>query len=370
MRRTTLEIAAFAAAFVLCACVAPVFAQKPQDAVSEDDDAFVFDRACMDDYGRDLCDEGNWTDIVARFGLDSAEIAQRKGLRGVRVFTIDGYSNDMPAVLILASTFNRDGKPNNAELEVRRQPFRDERKAAPPVLKREARSDLYEAARDLQALVTASPERQVEDDKGQTSRPGDEDEQRLVTICLHAWVTVTESLTDEGVTRRIRNACGSDPLFETSYGMSARALDSFAYCSYLDPENYRNESAQLERCFSIDGLDKIAAAEVTTIFDASIDDATDLGPYLSQDVRLRSPDGARISGASAVEAALTSLEFEEPYLYAEHFVGAHDRVVAGGWLYNYIDDGVETADIEFTWQRHGNSWRIADIVIGPAKMEE
>lgn len=370
MRRTTLKIAASAAAFALCSCVAPVFAQELQDADSGDDDLVVFDRACMDDYGRDLCDESIWTDIVARFGLDSAEIAQRKGLRGVRVFTIDGYSNDMPAVLILASTFDRDGKANNAELEVHRQPFHDERKAGPPVLKREARSDLYEAARDLQALVTASSERQVEDDKGQTSRPGDEDEQRVLMICLHAWVTVTESLTDEGVTRRIRNACGSDPLFEASYGMSARALDSFAYCSYLDPKNYRNESAQLERCFSIDGSDKIAAAEVTTIFDASIDDATDLGPYLSQNVRLSSPDGARISGASAVQAELVDSEFAETGLYADHFIGARDSVVVSGWLYHFIDNEVKATDIKFSWQRRGNSWGISGIDIGPVEMEE
>lgn len=355
---------------MLGASMAPAFAQTPEAAELENADDVVFNRACMDDYGRDLCDKGIWMGIVARFGLDTAELAQREGLRGVRVFTINGYSNDMPAVSILASTFDQHGEPENAELEVRRQPFRDESKAGPAILKSAASPGLYERAADLQELVTASLERLAENDVGATTRPGAEDKIRGLTICLHAWVTVTESLTDEGVTRRIRNACGSDPLFNASYEMSAEALRGFSHCNHLDPENYRNESAQLERCFSLDGTDKVGAAEVTTIFDASINAAADLGPYLSPDVRLTGPDLAHISGMPAVQAALADSAFEDFDLYAGHLVGAPDRVVASGWLNKFNDDGVETADIDFTWRRRGNAWLIADIVIGPVKIDK
>jgi hypothetical protein len=359
-------LAAFAAALMLVTSGAPAFAQTPEAAASEDEDDVVFDRDCMDDYGRDLCDQGIWTGIVSRLGLDRAELAQRQGLRGVRVFTIDGYSNDMPAVSILASTFDRYGEPENAELEVRRKPFRDESKAGRAVLKMAAGSRLYKRAADLQQLVTASPER-AEDDEDTAKRASGEDE--VVVICLHAWVTVTESLTDEGVTRRIRNACGSDPLFKASFGMSAMALRGFPHCNRLDPKNYRNESTQLQRCFSLEGTDKVAAAEVTTLFDASINAAADLGPYLAPDVRLTRPDRTRVSGAPAVQSALADAAFKDFDLYAGHLVGATDRVVASGWLDKYIDDGVETADIEFVWRRRDRVWRIADIVIGPLKNE-
>ena len=369
MRQKSTALAAFAAPFLFGASVAPAFAHAPDAAVSVDADDGVFDRACMDDFGRDLCDAGIWTQIVARFGLDDAELAQRQGLRGVRVFTIDGYSDDMPAVLVLASTFDRYGKPKNAELEVRRQPSRDESIAGPAILKSTARSNLYERAVDLQQLVTTSPERQSDEDEFETTRAGAEDERRVATICLHAWVTVTESLTDKGVTRRVRNACGSDPVFNASYEMSARALRRFPHCKRLDPENYRNESKQLERCFSLDGADKVAAAEVTTIFDTSINDVAELGRYLAPDVRLTTPDLEPVSGATAVQATLAEAAFQDFGVFADHLVGAPNRVGARGWLYRYTGDDLETADIEFTWRRRDNAWRVTEVVIGPLEMK-
>lgn len=371
MRWRLPTFAVVAALAVLLADMPAAFAQTPETPEAEDEDDFHFDRACMDDYGRDLCDRDTWADIVSSFGLDSAELAQRQGLRGVRVFTINGYSNDMPAISILASRFDRSKEPEDAEVEVRRQPFRDESKAGPPFLKRNAWSNIYEKAEDLQDLVAASPERQRDEvEEAVEAAAADPSRDVVVSMCLHAWVTVTESLTDEGVTRRIRNACGSDPVFDSSYDMSGHALRGFPYCAYLDPENHRNESTQIERCFSLQGTDKIAAADVANLFDGSINDTADLGPFLAPDVRLTRADRARVMGAKAVTAALADPAFEDFRLYAGYLVGASDRVVASGWLDKYLDEGVETADIELTLRRRDATWRIAEIVIGPSRIEE
>jgi hypothetical protein len=354
------------AALLLAVGMAPAVAQTPE-AQGQDEDDLDFDRACMDDYGRNLCDQKVWAEIVTAFRLEPAESVQRTGLRGVRVFTINGYSNDMPVVSILASAFAKSGEPENAELEVRRQTVSDESKAGPAILKRDAWSDLYRTAVDLQHLAAASPERQPEVDV--MSEP-DPERGRLVTICMHAWVTVTESLTDAGVVRRIRNACDDDPLFNASFVMSAHALRGFPYCNHLDPKNYRNPSTQLARCFALDGTDRAAAADVANIYDVSLDAAADLAPYLAPDVRLAWPDRAPVSGAAPVIAALGDPAFKEFDLYAGHVVGEAGRVVANGWLDRFIDDRVEFADIAITWRLRDNAWRIEAIAIGPLTIEE
>lgn len=360
----TPTFASFLAALVLAAGMTPAFGQTPEEQAEDDLD---FDRACMDDYGRNLCNQKVWAEIVTAFRLEPAESVQRTGLRGVRVFTINGYSNDMPVVSILASAFAKSGEPENAELEVRRQTVSDESKAGPAFLKRDAWSNLYWTAVDLQDLVAASPERQPEEDPLAGPEPA---EGRLVTFCMHAWVTVTESLTDKGVSRRIRNACGDDPLFAASYDMSSHALRGFAYCNHLDPKNHRNASTQLARCFALDGADKVAAADVANLYDTSLDAVTDLAPYLAPDVRLARPDRAPVSGAASVVAALDDPAFKELDLNAGHVVGETGSVVANGWLDRYIDDGVEFADIAITWRLRDNAWRVEAIAIGPLTIEK
>lgn len=366
MRGKTTILAAFVASWVLAAVPAPAIAQTPDPVEQEAEDDRPFDRACMDDYGRDLCDEDIWTEIVSKFRLEPAELVQRQGKRGVRVFTVNGYSNDMPAISILATRFDESGEPEDAELEVLRERFPDEYKAMPPSLKREAWSNLYGWAADLQELVAASPERQPDEESEREAETGD----RIVSICLHAWVTVTESLTDEGVRRRIRNACGSDPVFEASFAMSGRALLGFPHCNHLDPANHRNESTQLSRCFSLVGSNKIAAADVASIFDSAIEDVADLKTYLAPDVRLTRPGRTPVSGASGVIATLADPGFAEFDLNAGLLLGEADRVIATGWLDRNIEGGFEAADLEISWRKTNNTWRIASINVGPLKTEK
>lgn len=367
MRWKTAILATFAAAVMLVANMVPAFAQTPETAQAEGGDS-EFYSGCDDEHVRRLCDKELWANAVAAFGLEPAELAQRKGIRGVRVFTFDAFSNDMPVVSILASGFDAEGEPENAELEVRRQTFRDEGKAGSKTLKRDAWPALYWRATDLQELVRASSEKEPETDA--TAQSPSDDGREVVIICTDPWGTVVESLTDEGVTRRIRQGCVDDALSDASWEMSARALRGFPYCNHLDPRNYRTESMQLQRCFSLQGADKIAAADVTNLFDASIETVADVGPYLAPDVRLTWADRARVSGAAAVSTALTDPAFKDFDLFAGYLAGASNRVVASGWIDKYIKHGFETADIEFTWRRRDNAWRITDIVIGHFKIEK
>ncbi len=340
------------AAACLALAAAPALAQTPD---TDDEDDFVFDRACMDDDGRDLCDQGMWSKIVANFGLEPAELVQRAGFRGVRVFTVDGYGRDMPAITILTPGGARD-----PELAVHWETFRGAPTAHRARLSRIAPPDLWRLAADLQSLTATSPDRQPTAEKLPDDR---------VVICLHAWVTVTESLTDSGVTRRIRNACGDDPLFDASYGMSGEALRSFPDCVRIDPANHRNESTILRRCFALDGPDPATAAEVLNLMDGEIDDTIDLKAMLAPDVSLTRAGHSDVSGSAAVAEAFADPELTETSLYANHVTAEPGRVTASGYIQDYREDDLKAATMQLVWVRPGNDWRIGSIAIGPFKIE-
>lgn len=367
----TPAVAAFTAVWVLAAGLAPAHAQAPPAATQQEEDEEVdFDRGCNDEYGRQLCDQAVWADIVSSFGLEPAERVQQQGFQGVRVFTINGYSNDMPAISILHRGVVKDWDLQDVTLEVRRVAYEDESKAGPAILKREAWSNLVDIMGGLQDLVAESPERRVDEDMLEKTFKDDNGEERtVVSICLHAWVTVTESLTDKGVTRRVRDGCGSDPVFEASYAMSGQALRGFPYCNHLEPDNHRNESTQLSRCFALDGVDRVAAAEVANIFDASLNGVADFEAYLAPDVRLTLSNGKIARGASAVAAALADPKFAEHDIYAARLIGEAGRVTVTGWLDRTVGDDLEFTDTDFVWRRDGAAWRIESITLGAVTLD-
>ena len=59
-----------------------------------------FDRDCMDDYGRDLCDAKTLQAIRESFQAPPVETLAKDGWAGVRVYLVDGYSHDLPMVTI------------------------------------------------------------------------------------------------------------------------------------------------------------------------------------------------------------------------------------------------------------------------------
>ena len=366
----SLALAVVAMACTLSATIAPALAQTTSETEQEEDfEDEPFDRDCMDDYGRNLCDQGLWSEIVGTFGVEPAEPMQAQGWRGVRVFTVNGYSNDMPMVSVLATGFDKYGDPVRPVLEVRGQGYRAGAMTAVS-LAREAWDELYEAAERLQDLVAAAPERQSGTEK--SSAPADSGEgRRVVMLCLHAWVTVTESLTGEGVTRRIRNACGDDPLFNASYDMSDRALRGFAHCNHIDPTTQRNGSTQLQSCLALDGEDKIASAEVMNLLSESIEDVADLADFLTPDSQLFLDSDARPLVGNAAAKALGGERFNEMDYSFYLFEGSADQVVVTSEFWRYRDDDkTELADVRHVWRRQGGQWRLAEITVGPLSVVE
>ncbi len=340
------------------AAAAMVFGQAPLTLAQDATDDVVepaFDRDCMDDYGRDLCDPERWGGIVEAFGVEPAEDVQAVGWRGVRIFTIDGYSRDMPMVSVLYTELSDYGLPLDPRLEVYGTGVGE---GPVPSLSRDAWLGLSLATRRIAELATAAPERQSEEQSGAPSTNGDEK-----SICLHAWVTVTEVLTGDGVVRRIRNACGEDPLFVAGYQLSAQALRGFPACNHLDPANYRNESAQLDRCLILEGDDQIAAAEVLNLLDGRIfKEASSIADYAAP--------GARISGTSGETSLSGVLGLDDARvvrIYTASVRAVGPDVRARGIVHRYGDEEGNdfAAEVQQVWRKIDGAWRLVDLSLGP-----
>lgn len=361
MNRRTGAKAAFVLALALA--LAPCDPASAQDA--NDNEDRPFDRDCMDDYGRDLCDAGQWQTIVSSFGMEPVDAVHAQGWRGVRVFTIDGYSRDMPMISVLSRGEGPYGSPLESVLEVRGTKSAIDVMTEVLVLRRDAWSSLQGAAERIRELATSSTVRQSGGPPVSSTaperpvvRPGPDAIDEIV-ICLHAWVTVTEALSDTGVQRRIRNACGDDLLFDASYGLSAQALRGFPHCNHLNPANYRNESAQLSACLILEGDDRVAAAEVLSIVDGSEPD--DLLELSTPDVRWISSSGQVVSGIRAVEAPFSEL-FANAHFWVANVVGGADGVVVSGSLERYVGDGIrEETLVRQLWRRRGDRWTLQEL---------
>jgi hypothetical protein len=355
MSRRILAKAGFALGLVLAP--GPAFAQESAGV-----DDRPFDRDCMDDYGRDLCDAGQWARIVSSFGLEPADAERAQGWRGVRVFTVNGYSQDMPMISVLSRGEGAYGLPRESVLEIR-----GPAEGGGLTLGRDAWFGLQGAAAGLQNLVAEATERQSGAQSAgqavqQEGRPTEEDE---ILICLHAWVTVTESLTDTGVLRRIRNACGDDPLFKASYDLAAQALRGFPHCNHLDPANYRNESTQLSACLILTGEDRVAAAEVLSIADGARSGG--FAEHFAPEIRWLGSAGDVLSGLDAVEARFSEL-FDSAHFVVEHVVGGADGVVVSGTFARYVGDGIrETTAVRQSWRRRGDRWMLVELAPEPTR---
>lgn len=371
MRWGVSGLMALAVAWMFSAACVPAFAQTPDAPEELEVEDEPFDRDCMDDYGRDLCDAAMRAEILASFDLQPAEQVQEHGWRGVRVFTVNGYSNDMPMVSVLATTFDKWGDPVDGRLEVRGQVYTNGGKVIAPMLEREAWDGLYSTTRWLQELVAESSVRQSGDEPTPEPKQTDNDDRDVISICLHAWVTITESLTDEGVTRRIRNACGDDPVFNASYDFSAHALRGFPHCNHIDPATERNESTQLQTCLALAGEDRVAAADLVNQLRAGADGIDGVVEALAPDFKLFIADKSQpLSGATAVEV-LRGESFVEMEFGRYQFEGGRDRVSAVGEIWRYPpDDGdkVELADLRETWVRRDGVWRLAEMTVGPRSL--
>lgn len=354
--------------FGLTAVASPLAA-----AAQDDEEPRHFDRDCMDDYGRRLCDPSQWATIVASFGLEPAEQVQAAGWRGVRVFTVNGYSVDMPAVSILASDMAGYGDASNATVNVRMAEEEGDSDPTIAQLNRPAWTDLWRQATELSRLTASSPERQSDESGAHVTEQSFIDEETgeedvVVSICLHAWVTVTEVLTDEGVVRRIRNACGTSPVFDASFELSAQALRGFPHCNHLEPGIFRNESSQLQGCLRLEGEGRIAAAEVANVVWALRGGAAfGLAPYLAQTVQLEGSSTATIEGPSEVLAALERLTVDtrRTDLNSWLYTGSSSQVTVTGDIARYGEGWIEVILLEMTWtKKDDGGWQVAVVRLG------
>lgn len=231
---------------IALALAATLFAGEPA--------APAFDRSCMDEYGRDLCEPATLAAIRGRFGASAAEALAAEGVQGVRVHLIDGYSNDMPMVAVLS----KDATP--ATLEVRALVGGGEAK----LLTAPASPWAREVAATLVRIVREAPEKP---EPPKAVAPASGALPPPPTFCLHAWVAVIEVISDGQVTRRIRNACDGDALFDGAFSLSPIALQAFAQCDALEQRQYRNDSARLVGCAVVGGVDRLAAVTVRNRLD-------------------------------------------------------------------------------------------------------
>lgn len=203
------------------------------------------DDRCRDEYGRNLCDPVMRAEIRARFGVPPAEELAARGVEGVRIFLIDGYSNDRPLVTIL----REPGAPPTLEVRAVRKP--------PGVISAPATAWQWSVAETLAGLVRASGERPLAEpsstDAGSIPPP---------RPCLHAWVTIVEAIKDGRVTMRIRSACGDEPIYEGAASLTAMAVNAFRGCSELKVVRYGGDAARLEDCTKVEGRWRLEAVTV------------------------------------------------------------------------------------------------------------
>ncbi|MBI5940175.1 MAG: hypothetical protein HY859_07090 [Caulobacterales bacterium] len=303
-----------------------------------------FDRACMDDYGRDLCDSAMRAKIRASFGLPSVEELAAEGFEGVRVFTINGYSHDMPPVSIL----RRGAGPPKVEV------------STGGVVRRTISTDAspwdWLLVETLSRLVTASPERQPK--PAPSTNPGE------ISICLHAWVTITEVISNGRVVRRIRNACDGDPIFDGAFQLSTVALGAFQGCWKLDPAHYRNDSERLIGCAKLKGDNGYGAASLLNALEDSpvLQTRNAISPdrWLDADATVVWPGEALVSGRTPVAAAWTTHGGADPNVRIESVEAATFKTgTVVGVLYREMGrDQYEQASFRQDWVREEGVWRL------------
>jgi hypothetical protein len=322
-----------------------------------------FDRDCMDDYARDLCDPAMRARIRDAVDVAPAESLAASGVEGVRVFMIDGYSRDQPLVTILRAA---DGRTT---LEVR----------APgdtPTVRGKAATDWqWEVAKTLTRVVTASPEKPLPD-------PVPAGQSQPLSMCLHAWVAVVEVLEAGGVTRRIRNACGDNPVFDGAFSLGGLAIGGLDRCEDLNANHYRNDWSRLFDCVRLRGESLYAAAQVINrVREGMFDDsdraaAETLEMAFATDAMVTWDGAPAASGRTAAAALWRAKSVADKgstlVLHVSIAEGAGETVRVTGELMQYSVEeggrlkGAQTAPFTQIWAPGRDyRWRITRWEVGP-----
>lgn len=318
-----------------------------------------FDRACMDEYGRNLCDSELRADIRAKFGVPEAEALAAQDVSGVRVFLVDGYSNDRPLVSVL-----RTGEAEPT-LEVRVAGLGDK----PMILS--ATPWRWAVAQTLAKTAAAEPETAP-------SRPPVSQTGNALTVCLHAWVVVVEVIDEGKVTRRIRNACDDGAIFEGAYSLTTMALYAAPFCGELQLNAYGGDSSRLTDCALISGRERLSAVAVinrfksgTLVRDEQISQAV-LEDLFAPDAILTQDQEPDVLGPPAISARWRAVFHGKDrirFLSISGVAGEPGGVRVTGTIKTFRSESgrrVLQGEAPFTqdWRLVNRSWRIARWHIG------
>jgi hypothetical protein len=312
-----------------------------------------FDRDCMDEQARDLCAEAVQASVRKRLGAESAEALAARSVEGVRVFAVNGYGVDQPMVSILWS-----GKAAPV-IEARI----DRDVSGPSVLTFEGNNWHRASTTTLMGLTAASSPRQL-DSKPKINTKGE------LTLCLHAWVVVVEAIESGRVHRRVRNACGDDPVFEGAFQFASLAVNSSEACRALAATDYRTDWDRLEVCPAILGPNVGGAAAVLRL---STGDILDDGSYpagetterLAPEAVWRTPEGTR-TGQAEVAAAWRRFGAgaEAPH-WVRTATGTGSVVEVNGIAVRETESQTCHAASHQQWRRTSGRWRLESWTLEP-----
>lgn len=334
---------------IALALAASLLATPPTAYPSE----FKFDRACMDEYARNLCDAEVLKGIRDRFEAPPVEVLAKDGWAGVRVYLIDGYSHDLPMVTIARKG---DG-PVEAETRALRPV------GGPRVFRTEIGPWGVQVADLYAGLVRRSPDRITRPERKNGEPP---------SMCLHAWLTVTEVFDSQGVSRRIRNACDDDGLFQGGLEMSRLASTQLHDCGLLQDSHYRSHAQRIESCARLGGKPVSAAAQVRNLLEGNFLRAPVEEPP-AQFAERFAPDaslqhgGQTLVGSDASVAGWTAAMPRDVRFQVLEVIAAGKKVQVRARLLRDRDGETrELAPVEQTWvQGKDYRWRMQSAVIGP-----
>lgn len=209
---------------------------------------------CFDDNLTDRCAAAEQARVRELLAMASIEDEAAAGAEVYRVFFVDGYGRDMPAV-----SFER--RPNEAPKVVI---YGEEGRQLTGPVSMDAWDTVARRSRFAEALPPrpASPPLST---LGREPPPGAGEAIEEVVICLHSWVATFEAtMTHDGeplIRRRTEDSCSGGFTMAYAFEAAALAVASLPACDRLKPEGHRNDVARLGACLILQG-DLISAADL------------------------------------------------------------------------------------------------------------
>lgn len=325
---------------------------------------------CFDDNLTNRCAEPEQARVRALLEIASAEAELEAGVEMYRVFFVDGYGNDMPAVTL-------ERRPGaSPRVVVNGSEGRRLSGAVSTEVWTQIRAGARYVDRELASRTPAGPDDTVQ-------------------MCLHSWVVTVEIAEPSphdssipGLRRKTQDACEDGLAVQYAFGLAKAAIEALHPCNELDPNQHRNDVARLSSCLGLEG-DQLAAIEFLNGRERGAnripaDQTADAwGLWLGfsntrnidwNGVRVvetpARPGVLRISVASFL--AERSAELGEMWLGVENLRGdSSTQISVGGeiWISDRVDpsntDGLKAPYLQ-TWRagRPGDGWRLESWTVG------